>query len=128
MKRIAKDGAYLEPGEIAVLVDLIRRQTRSLGRPGHPNELMLKSLATVLSEMVDGPGVLINTAPSWVIRQAAQAYVLQRGPQPHPHGAPDAAIESRVPAAPLCSPQRQEQQVTLPLVPGGVRDTQHGRS
>ena len=74
MWRNAHGGIYLEPGEISLLADLARRAIPA-GPVTHPSALMLQALAAALSEMVDGPGVMVAPAPSSAVRLAAQAYV-----------------------------------------------------
>lgn len=76
MWRNGEGFAYLEPGEIAALAALAR-QSVPKGQPTHPRDLMLAAVADMLDEMTDGPGVVLALASAFVVRQAAQAYVLQ---------------------------------------------------
>ena len=68
------NGLYLEPGEVAVLVDAARRAVPT-GPARHPRELMLAAAADALAEVVEGDGVLVARAPAGVARRAAQAMV-----------------------------------------------------
>lgn len=74
MWRNDNGGLYLEPGEIAVLVDVVGHAV-PLGPATHPKALMLSALASALSEMVDGLGVVLTPALPAVVSQACQAYV-----------------------------------------------------
>ena len=73
MLRKGKGIVYLEPGEIAALAALAR-QAAPKGPATHPRALMLAAVSEVLSELTDGPGVVIALAPQSVVHQAAQAY------------------------------------------------------
>lgn len=74
MQQYGQDALYLEPGEIAALATLARRAVTP-GAPTHPNALLLAALAKRLTEMADGPGVVMPPAPPAVVHQAAQAYI-----------------------------------------------------
>ncbi len=74
MWRNGQDVLYLEPGEGAVRANLARRAVPP-GPPTHPKSLLSSALTSALRAMVDGPEVVLASAPAAAVRDAAQAYL-----------------------------------------------------